>query len=287
MTPEKTRQIVNKYSFRVKKGYGQHFLIDEHVKAKIINACELTKDDFVIEIGPGIGSLTEALAGRAGKVCAIEIDGGLIPILAETLADYENVEIINNDALKTDINEIIKKSGMKSVKVAANLPYNIATAVITELLGKRYPIETITVMVQKEVAERLMAGPGTKNYSSLSLFIQYYSEPFLVANVPVNSFVPRPNVDSAVVRLNVRKKPPECAMAANGELLFKIIRAAFAHRRKTLVNCLADENIEKDELERILCGIGLSKQIRGEAMSLEDFARLAVEIGKREEINYN
>jgi len=199
----------------------------------------------------------------------------LIPILAETLADYENVEIINNDALKTDINEIIKKTGMKSVKVAANLPYNIATAVITELLGKRYPIETITVMVQKEVAERLMSGPGKKNYGSLSLFIKYHSEPFLIANVPVNSFVPRPNVDSAVVKLIVRKKPPEEAAAADGEVLFKIIRAAFSHRRKTLVNCLIDENISKNELERILCRIGLSKQVRGEAMNLGDYARLA------------
>ena len=278
-TPVNTRKLAEKYSFQFKKGYGQNFLIDERVIEKMVDACGPTPDDLVIEIGPGFGCLTERLARRAGKVCAVEIDGGLIPILTETLTDCGNVEIIRGDILKTDIGGMIAGSRMKNVKVAANLPFNIATAVISELLERRYPIETITVMVQKEAAERLSARPGSKNYGSLSLLVKYYSEPFLVANVPVNCFFPRPTVDSAVMRFTVLKKPP---VDADGELLFKLIRAAFSHRRKTLVNCLLNDTdlglstgLSRENLEALFIKIGFPKQIRGEALGLAEFAALA------------
>ena len=272
MTNRETIGIINKHSFYLKKRYGQHFLTDEHVKNKIISACNLTKDDLAIEIGPGIGSLTKSLAGCAGKVCAVEIDGSLLPILEETLAGCGNVEIIHADILKTDIGALIKKSGFKNAKVAANLPYNVATAVITSLLSMRHPIESITVMVQKEVANRLMAVPGTKDYGSLTLYTGFYSEPCLVANVPVNSFVPRPKVDSAVIRLNILKEPN--ASVYDEGLFFGFIKAAFSQRRKTLVNCMLNNGVfglSKEELEAVLIKNGFPAQIRGEALGLRDF----------------
>lgn len=275
----KQPQTTDGRPFRFKKGLGQHFLIDERVRAKIIGACKPEKDDLIIEIGPGAGFLTEVLAERAGKVCAIEIDGELIPILNEAFAEYKNVEIIRTDALKADFGAIIKNSGMRRAKVATNLPYNIATAVITTLFEKRLAIESATVMVQKEVAARLCAAPGAKNYGSLSLFIQYRSEPYLVANVPVNCFTPRPRVDSAVVKLAARVTPP--VPVTDEDFFFKLIRAAFSHRRKTLVNCLSDSEIiftgrapDKKKLEGALEAAGLPKMIRGEMMSMTDFAAL-------------
>ena len=274
----RTRRLVKKHSFSYKKSYGQHFLIDERVKQKIIDACSPAKDDLVIEIGPGAGSLTKSLAELAGKVCAIEIDAKLIPLLTETLAGCENVTVINGDALKADIMGIIAGSGMKRAKVAANLPYNIATAVIAGFLQKRYPLESMTVMVQKEVAERLTASPGGKNYGSLSIFANYYCETSLVANVPVNAFVPRPGVDSAVVKLVLRSEPP-VSLGSDGDedLFFKMVRAAFSHRRKTLINCLTvggaiKINSSKEELAEIFDTLGINAQIRGEALGLAEFA---------------
>ena len=280
MTKHEAKLIIKNHSFLVKKRFGQNFLTDSHVINKIVGACGPSNEDLVIEIGPGLGCLTKSLAEKAGKVYAVEIDKSLFPVLNETLIGFNNVKLIQGDILKTDINNLINCSGMKNIKVAANLPYNIATAVIAALLEKRYPIETITIMVQKEAADRIMALPGTKNYGSLSLFINYYSEPYLVANVPKNCFIPRPNVDSAVVRLKVLKQPP--INITDEKLFFNIIKTAFSQRRKTLANCLANSplfNCGKDELYNIISSCGFERQIRGEAMSLRDFEHLSQALG--------
>ncbi len=249
---------------------------------KIIEAADVTKEDLVIEIGPGIGGLTQPLAQRCGKVIAIEIDKNLIPILNDTLSEYENIEIINADVLKLDLLKVIEESGYKSVKVVANLPYYITTPIVMEFLEKKYPVESLTVMVQKEVALRMKASPKTKEYGALSLAVQYYSVPYIVANVPQNCFIPRPNVDSTVIKLKVTNKHFKCTK--NEQLMFKVIKAAFSMRRKTLVNCLFDSgfpNMDKQNILKLIAECGLDENIRGEALSLEQFGLIADCLAKK------
>lgn len=279
-TGKYTREVINKYEFFFKKKFGQNFLIDGHVINKIISASDIGKDDLVIEVGPGIGSLTQEIAERAGKVIAVEIDSNLIPILKEdTLKDYDNIEYINEDILKVNINEVIKNSGYHSVKVVANLPYYITTPIIMNLLENKVNVKSITVMIQKEVAYRMSANPSTKDYGSLTLAVQYFSEPYLVANVPQNCFMPRPNVDSAVIRLNVRETPK--VDVADERKFFSLIKVAFSQRRKTLLNCIYNSevfNYSKEEIEAILVKAGFDPRVRGESLTIEEFARLANEL---------
>lgn len=271
-----TNELIKKYNFTIQKKYGQNFLIDEHVLQKIVSAAELTKDDYVIEIGPGIGTLTQYLCEQAGFVTAIEIDKDLIPILKDTLSDYSNFEVINEDVLKTNLSEITSGKGFnKPVKIVANLPYYITTPIIMALLEGDTPIDSITVMVQKEVAERMMVGPGTKDYGALSLAVQFYAKPYIVANVPMNCFIPRPNVDSAVIRLTCHEEPP--VSVRDKSLMFKLIRASFNQRRKTLVNGIAnfsELSYTKDQVADALKTMGLSETVRGETFTLEQFAKL-------------
>ena len=272
-----TQDIIKKHNFSIQKKYGQNFLIDEHVLNKIIAAAELNKDDYVIEIGPGIGTMTERMAPECKHVTAIEIDKELIPILSETLSRFDNVDIINEDVLKVDLNKLIaERNDNKPVKVVANLPYYITTPIIMSLLENNIPIDTITVMVQKEVADRMMVGPGTKDYGALSLAVQYYAKPYIVANVPMNCFIPRPNVASAVIRLTCHKEPP--VTVKDERLMFKLIRASFNQRRKTLINGVsnfAELSFSKEQVANALKSIGLNENIRGEALDLEKFAKLS------------
>lgn len=274
---QSTQAVISKHNFSIQKKYGQNFLIDEHVLNKIIAAAELTEDDYVIEIGPGIGTMTQRMAPKCKHVTAIEIDKELIPILSETLSEFDNVDVINEDVLKVDLQKLIdERNNGKPVKVVANLPYYITTPIIMGLLETKIPIDTITVMVQKEVADRMMVGPGTKDYGALSLAVQYYAKPYIVANVPQNCFIPRPNVGSAVIRLTCHKEPP--VAVKNEQLMFKLVRASFNQRRKTLVNGIAnfaELSFTKDQVTEALASIGLSENIRGEALDLEKFALLA------------
>ena len=279
--PKNTIAVLNKYNFVFQKRFGQNFLIDQHVLDKIINAAGITKDDTVLEIGPGIGSMTQYLCENAGQVIAVEIDKVLIPILEDTLQDYDNLTIINNDILKIDINKIVQEmNNGKPIKVVANLPYYITTPIIMGLFEAHVPIENITVMVQKEVALRMQAGPGTKDYGALSLAVQFYADPYIVANVPPNCFMPRPNVGSAVIRLTSLPEKP--VKVENEKLMFALIRASFNQRRKTLVNSISNSqelNISKDDVTSALERLNMSPTIRGEALSLEEFAALANELG--------
>ncbi|PPK75490.1 dimethyladenosine transferase [Lacrimispora xylanisolvens] len=275
--PQNTIQIIQKYEFAFQKKFGQNFLIDTHVLDKIILAAGVTKDDCVLEIGPGIGTMTQYLAEAAGHVVAVEIDSNLIPILKETLADYDNVTVIHADILKTDINELTQKyNGGRPIKVVANLPYYITTPIIMGLFEGQVPIDNITVMVQKEVADRMQVGPGSKDYGALSLAVQYYAEPYIVANVPPNCFMPRPNVGSAVIRLTRHKNPP--VSAQDPGLMFRLIRASFNQRRKTLQNGLNNSPevpYTKEQIISAIESLGLSPSVRGEALNLEQFAALA------------
>lgn len=276
----KTKQIIKKYEFNFKKNFGQNFLVDERVLDKIVNAADINENDLVIEVGPGIGTLTQAMAKRAGKVVSVEIDKTLVPILGELLEDYNNVEIINEDILKVDINEIIAKHPGMSVKMAANLPYNITTPIIMGILEKHIPMESLTVMIQKEVAYRMNAKPSTKDYGSLSLVTQYYCEPYLVANVPQNCFMPRPNVDSAVIRLNILKEPK--IKVSDEQFMFNFIKAAFSQRRKTLVNCIFSSGLtklNKEELGKVLNELGYDERVRGESLTLEDYGVISEKFG--------
>ena len=272
-----TQDIIKRHNFSIQKKFGQNFLIDEHVLNKIIAAAELNKDDYVIEIGPGIGTMTERMAPECKHVTAIEIDKELIPILSETLSRFDNVDIINEDVLKVDLKKLIaERNDNKPVKVVANLPYYITTPIIMSLLENNIPIDTITVMVQKEVADRMMVGPGTKDYGALSLAVQYYAKPYIVANVPMNCFIPRPNVASAVIRLTCHKKPP--VTVKDEKLMFKLIRASFNQRRKTLINGVSnfsELSFTKEQVAEALKSIGLNENIRGEALDLEKFAKLS------------
>ena len=276
--PKETIAILNKYGFNFQKKFGQNFLIDTHVLEKIIRAADITKDDCVLEIGPGIGTMTQYLCENAGKVIAVEIDKNLIPILTEdTLAAYDNVKVINSDVLKLDLKKLAEEeNGGRPIKVVANLPYYITTPIIMGLFEAGVPLASITVMVQKEVADRMQAGPGSKDYGALSLAVQYYAEPYIAANVPPNCFMPRPNVGSAVIRLTLHGKPP--VEVADEKLLFKLIRASFAQRRKTLVNGLTNSpelSFSKEEVTNALETCGYSPTIRGEALTLSEFAKLA------------
>lgn len=275
--PKNTIEILNKYKFVFQKKFGQNFLIDTHVLDKIIAAAEITKDDFVLEIGPGIGTMTQYLACAARKVVAVEIDKALIPILEDTLSDYDNARVINNDVLKVDIAKLAEEeNGGKPIKVVANLPYYITTPIIMGLFENHVPIKSITVMVQKEVADRMQVGPGTKDYGALSLAVQYYAKPYIVANVPPNCFMPRPKVGSAVIRLERYEEPP--VKVKDEKLMFRIIRASFNQRRKTLANGLknsAELDYAKEEIETAIEALGRGASIRGEALTLEEFAKLA------------
>ena len=275
--PQKTIEVIQKYEFAFQKKFGQNFLIDTHVLDKIISAAEITKDDLVVEIGPGIGTMTQYLACAAREVVAIEIDKMLIPILQDTLSAYDNVTIINEDVLKVDLNKLAEeKNGGRPVKVVANLPYYITTPIIMGLFENHVPLHSITIMVQKEVADRMRMGPGTKDYGALSLAVQYYAEPYLVANVPPNCFMPRPNVGSAVIRLTVHEKPP--VTVRDESLMFRLIRASFNQRRKTLANGLNNSpelHFSKEQIAEAIEKLGTSPSIRGEALTLEQFAQLA------------
>ena len=275
--PKNTIEILNKYKFVFQKKFGQNFLIDEHVLSKIIRSAEITEDDFVVEIGPGIGTLTQYLAASAREVAAIEIDDALIPILKDTLSAYDNVTVIHEDVLKVDLCKLAEeKNGGKPIKVVANLPYYITTPIIMGLFENHVPVESITIMVQKEVADRMKTGPGSKDYGALSLAVQYYAKPELVANVPPNCFMPRPRVGSAVIRLTRHTEVP--VEAEDEKLMFQIIRASFNQRRKTLVNGLGNApelHIPKEMTTEVLDEMGLSASVRGEALTLEQFAELS------------
>lgn len=280
---QNTQAVIAKHNFSIQKKYGQNFLIDEHVLGKIIAAAELDNDDYVIEIGPGIGTMTQRMAPLCKHVTAIEIDKELIPVLSDTLSEYENVDVINEDVLKVDLKKLIdERNDGKAVKVVANLPYYITTPIIMGLLETEIPIKTITVMVQKEVADRMMVGPGTKDYGALSLAVQYYAKPYIVANVPQNCFIPRPNVASAVIRLTCHENAP--VKVKDKQLMFKLIRASFNQRRKTLVNGIAnfsELSFTKEQVSDALVSMGLSESVRGETLDLEKFARLSDELLER------
>ena len=279
--PKNTIEIIQKYEFMFQKKFGQNFLIDAHVLEKIISAAGITKDDCVLEIGPGIGTMTQYLAENAGHVVAVEIDRNLIPILKETLADYDNVTVINEDILRVDIKALAEEyNDGKPIKVVANLPYYITTPIIMGLFESGVPIDNITVMVQKEVADRMKEGPGSKDYGALSLAVQYYAEPEIVANVPPNCFIPRPNVGSAVIRLTRHKEMP--VEVKDPVLMFKIIRASFNQRRKTLQNGLGNASelpYTKEQIAAAIAEMGLTPTIRGEALSLAQFAQLSDILG--------
>lgn len=275
--PQNTIAVLQKYNFNFQKKFGQNFLIDTHVLEKIMDSAEITKEDCVLEIGPGIGTMTQYLAERAGHVVVVEIDKNLIPILEETLSAYDNVTIINNDILKVDINKLVDELNEgKPIKVVANLPYYITTPIIMGLFESHVPIKSITIMVQKEVADRMQVGPGTKDYGALSLAVQYYAKPEIVANVPPNCFIPRPGVGSAVIRLTRYEQPP--VEVADEKRMFALIRASFNQRRKTLVNGLANApelGLSKEAVTDALEKLGLPPTVRGETLTLEQFASLS------------
>ena len=275
--PQNTIAVLQKYHFNFQKKFGQNFLIDTTVLDRIISSAEITKEDCVLEIGPGIGTMTQYLAERAGSVVAVEIDKALIPILEETLQDYDNVTVINDDILKVDINRLVEeKNGGHPIKVVANLPYYITTPIIMGLFESRVPLKSITIMVQKEVADRMQEGPGSKEYGALSLAVQYYAKPEIVVNVPPSCFMPQPKVGSAVIRLTRHENPP--VDVDNEKLMFQVIRASFNQRRKTLANGLnnfGSFSLGKEEIQKSIEELGVPVNIRGEALSLEQFAKLS------------
>ncbi|MDD6811316.1 MAG: 16S rRNA (adenine(1518)-N(6)/adenine(1519)-N(6))-dimethyltransferase RsmA [Lachnospiraceae bacterium] len=272
-----TIEVLQKYNFNFQKKFGQNFLIDANILEKIVDAAQVTEEDCVLEIGPGIGTMTQYLAERAKTVIAVEIDKNLIPILQDTLSPYANVTIMNEDILKVDINHIVDKyNGGKPIKVVANLPYYITTPIIMALFEKHVALQSITIMVQKEVADRMQVGPGTKDYGALSLAVQYYAHPEIVVRVPASCFMPRPNVDSTVIRLTRYEKPP--VEVTDEVYLFAVIRASFNQRRKTLVNGLTNAGnlgISRDNIISVLEEMQLSPTVRGETLTLEQFAEFS------------
>ncbi len=272
-----TAEIIEKYHFSFQKKFGQNFLVDSSILDKIIESAQITKEDCVLEIGPGIGTMTQCLAEEAGAVVAVEIDRNLIPVLEDTLSAYENVTVINADILKLDLNRIVEEhNGGRPIKVVANLPYYITTPIIMALFEKHVPLHSVTIMVQKEVADRMQVGPGTKDYGALSLAVQYYAKPEVVTKVPADCFMPKPNVDSAVIRLTRYEKPP--VEVEDEAWLFAVIRASFNQRRKTLANGLANAGypgIGRKQVEEALSDMGLSTMIRGETLTLEQFSELS------------
>ncbi len=281
--PQETIQVLQKHDFQFKKKFGQNFLIDSHVIEKIMEAAEIKKDDFVLEIGPGIGTMTQYLCEHAGQVLAVEIDSSLLPILQETLTPYENAIVRQGDILKQDIHAIAREyNGGKPIKVVANLPYYITTPIIMGLFESHAPLANVTVMVQKEVAERMQAKPGTKEYGALSLAVQYYAKPYLAANVPPNCFMPRPTVGSAVIRLDCLERTP--VEVEDERLMFRLIRASFNQRRKTLQNGIANSpelSFSKGDVAAALTNLGISETIRGEKLGLPEFAALSNELGRK------
>ena len=275
-SPSATKEIINKYSFAFQKKFGQNFLIDSNILESIVSAADITKDDFVLEIGPGIGTMTQYLCEAARQVVAVEIDKMLIPILKDTLSEYDNVEVINQDVLKLDIKALAQeKNNGKPIKVVANLPYYFTTPIIMGLFESKVPIESITIMVQKEVADRMQTGPGSKDYGALSLAVQYYADAKVQLNVSASCFMPRPNVDSAVIKLTAHEKP---VVDVDETLMFKVIRASFNQRRKTLVNGLKNSSeldYTKEEIVQAIKAIGKEENIRGEKLTLEEFAALS------------
>ena len=280
--PQNTIAVLQKYNFSFQKKFGQNFLIDTHVLDKIIRSAEITKDDFVLEIGPGIGTMTQYLACAAREVVAVEIDKALIPILEDTLSSYDNVTVINEDVLKLDIVKLAQeRNGGKPIKVVANLPYYITTPIFMGLFESHVPVQSITVMVQKEVADRMQVGPGTKDYGALSLAVQYYAKPYIAANVPPNCFMPRPKVGSAVIRLECHEEPP--VQVKDEKLMFRIIRASFNQRRKTLANGLKNSpeiSLSREGIEQAIAELGKGASVRGEALNLEEFATLSNIVGR-------
>ena len=280
--PQNTIAVLQKYNFSFQKKFGQNFLIDTHVLDKIIRSAEITKDDFVLETGPGIGTMTQYLACAAREVVAVEIDKALIPILEDTLSSYDNVTVINEDVLKLDIVKLAQeRNGGKPIKVVANLPYYITTPIIMGLFESHVPVQSITVMVQKEVADRMQVGPGTKDYGALSLAVQYYAKPYIAANVPPNCFMPRPKVGSAVIRLECHEEPP--VQVEDEKLMFRIIRASFNQRRKTLANGLKNSpeiSLSREGIEQAIAELGKGASVRGEALNLEEFATLSNIVGR-------
>lgn len=281
--PQETIAVLNRYKFAFQKKFGQNFLIDTHVLERIIDEAGITPDDFVLEIGPGIGTMTQYLACAAREVVAVEIDKVLIPILeGDTLKAFDNVTVINEDILKVDINKLVEeKNGGRPIKVVANLPYYITTPIIMGLFESHVPVKSITVMVQKEVALRMQAGPGTKDYGALSLAVQFYAEPYIVANVPPNCFMPRPNVGSAVIRLTLHENPP--TTVKDESLMFRIIRASFNQRRKTLLNGLNNSPeiaATKEQIQTAFEKLGFPANVRGETLTLKEFAALADEFAE-------
>lgn len=278
-----TAEIIGKYQFHFQKKFGQNFLIDSNILDKIIESAQLTKDDCVLEIGPGIGTMTQYLAEQAGEVVAVEIDKNLIPILEDTLSDYSNVTILNEDILKVDISKIVEeRNSGKPIKVVANLPYYITTPIIMALFESHVPLLSVTIMVQKEMADRMQVGPGTKDYGALSLAVQYYAKPEIITRVPASCFMPRPNVDSTVIRLTRYEKPP--VEVEDEAYLFAVIRASFNQRRKTLVNGLANAanlGVNRQIVEETLDEMGLSRQIRGETLNLQQFTDLSNRLGRK------
>lgn len=278
-----TAEIIGKYQFHFQKKFGQNFLIDSNILDKIIESAQLTKDDCVLEIGPGIGTMTQYLAEQAGEVVAVEIDKNLIPILEDTLSDYSNVTILNEDILKVDIGKIVEeRNGGKPIKVVANLPYYITTPIIMALFESHVPLLSVTIMVQKEMADRMQVGPGTKDYGALSLAVQYYAKPEIITRVPASCFMPRPNVDSTVIRLTRYEKPP--VEVEDEAYLFAVIRASFNQRRKTLANGLANAanlGVNRQIVEETLDEMGLSRQIRGETLNLQQFTDLSNRLGRK------
>lgn len=277
INPQVTIETIKENDFSFRKKFGQNFLIDIHVIEKIMRAAEISKEDTVLEIGPGFGTMTQFLAERAGKVIAVEIDEKLLPVLDKTLKPYDNVRVINDDILKLDLKRLSEEENEgRPFKVVANLPYYITTPIIMGIFENEVPVSSITVMVQKEVADRMQAEPGTKDYGALSLAVKYYAEPYIAANVPPNCFMPRPDVASAVIRLKTYEKPP--VNVKNPGLMFKLIRASFNQRRKTLVNGIGNADfidVSKDDVKKALTELEISENVRGEALSLAEFAALA------------
>lgn len=275
--PTNTLAVINRYEFAFQKKFGQNFLIDQGIVEKIVREAGVTKGDFVLEIGPGIGTMTQILCENAREVAAVEIDRKLIPILNDTLSEYDNVTIINDDILKVDINKLAEeKNGGRPIKVVANLPYYITTPIIMGLFESHVPLDSITIMVQKEVADRMQTGPGSKDYGALSLAVQFYAKPEIVVNVPPECFMPRPNVGSAVIRLKRHETRP--VDVKDEKLMFRIIRASFNQRRKTLANGLNNSpeiGYTKEQIAATIEELGRGASIRGEALTLEEFARLS------------
>ena len=281
--PRNTIAVLQKYNFNFQKKFGQNFLIDTRILEEIIEAAQITKEDFVLEIGPGIGTMTQYLCEAAREVAAVEIDANLIPILKDTLSEYDNVEVIHQDILKVDINALAQsKNQGRPIKVVANLPYYITTPIIMGLFESHVPIDSITIMVQKEVADRMQEGPGSKDYGALSLAVQYYAKPEIVVNVPPSCFMPQPKVGSAVIRLTRHSEPP--VQVEDEKLMFSVIRASFNQRRKTLANGLNNYpgiSLSKELIQESILELGAPVNIRGEALSLEQFAQLSNIISKK------